>query len=209
MARVLIADDHAMVRTGLRQLLEEEASITEIDEAGSGGETLDKFRSGSWDLVILDINMPDCSGLEVLRQIRASQPDTKVLVLSGFPERQYAINVLRSGAAGYLSKDSAPDALLKAARAVLQGRRYLSTSLGEQLLDLNAAGDQPLHCRLSPREFHVFCKIAAGRSVSLLAADLCISVKTVSTYRTRILEKMGLTSNADITLYALRNAIIQ
>lgn len=208
MARVLLADDHAMVRAGLRELLENEASITEIGEAASGSEALDKLRSGSWDLLILDISMPDCSGLDVLRQIRASHGETKVLVLSGFPERQYAINVLRAGAAGYLSKDCAPDTLLKAARSVLQGRRYVSTGLGEELLELNADGNQPLHSRLSPREFHIFCKLATGRSVSLLAADLSISIKTVSTYRTRILEKMGLTSNADITIYALRNAII-
>jgi len=195
MTKVLLADDHAMVRAGLRQFLVEDRSITEIGEAASGNETLDKLRAGSWDLVILDINMPDRSGLDILRYIRASYPDTKVLVLSGFPERQYAINVLKAGAGGYLPKECAPEELLKATRTVMQGRRYVS--------------DQPLHRRLSEREFQIFCKLATGRAVSSIADELCLSVKTVSTYRTRILEKMSLTTNADITTYALRNGIIQ
>jgi DNA-binding NarL/FixJ family response regulator len=149
---VLLADDHAMVRAGLRQFLEEDHSITEIGEAASGSETLDRLRSTHWDLVILDINMPDRSGLDILRHIRAGYPDTKVLVVSGFPERQYALNVLKAGAGGYLAKDCAPEDLLKAARAVLQGRRYVSAELAEQLLaDLEHNGDQPLHGRLSER----------------------------------------------------------
>jgi len=210
MSKILIADDHAMVRAGLRQFLAEDRSITEIGEAASGNETLDQLRSGSWDLVILDINMPDRSGLDILRYVRASYPDTKVLVLSGFPERQYAINVLKAGAGGYLPKECAPEELLKATRAVMQGRRYVSANLAELLLsDLNGDNDQPLHRRLSEREFQIFCKLAAGRAVSSIAGELCLSVKTVSTYRTRILEKMNLATNADITTYALRNGIIQ
>jgi len=196
MSKILIADDHAMVRAGLRQFLAEDRSITEIGEAASGNETLDKLRSGS--------------GLDILRYVRASYPDTKVLVLSGFPERQYAINVLKAGAGGYLPKECAPEELLKATRAVMQGRRYVSANLAELLLsDLNGDNDQPLHRRLSEREFQIFCKLAAGRAVSSIADELCLSVKTVSTYRTRILEKMSLATNADITTYALRNGIIQ
>jgi two-component system invasion response regulator UvrY len=188
----------------------EDRSITEIGEAASGNETLDKLRAGSWDLVILDINMPDRSGLDILRYIRASYPDTKVLVLSGFPERQYAINVLKAGAGGYLPKECAPEELLKATRTVMQGRRYVSANLAELLLsDLDGDSEQPLHRRLSEREFQIFCKLATGRAVSSIADELCLSVKTVSTYRTRILEKMSLTTNADITTYALRNGIIQ
>jgi DNA-binding NarL/FixJ family response regulator len=210
MARVLLADDHAMVRAGLRQFLEEDRSITEIGEAASGTETLDRLRATPWDLVILDINMPDRSGLDILRHIRSGYPDTKVLVLSGFPERQYALNVLKAGAGGYLTKDCAPEDLLKAARAVLQGRRYVSAGLAEQLLaDLEHNAEQPLHRRLSEREFQIFCKLAAGRAVSSIAEELFLSVKTVSTYRARILEKMSLVSNADLTAYALRNGIIQ
>jgi len=177
MSKILIADDHAMVRAGLRQFLTEDRSITEIGEAASGNETLDKLRSGSWDLVILDINMPDRSGLDILR---------------------------------YLPKECAPEELLKATRAVMQGRRYVSANLAELLLsDLNGDNDQPLHRRLSEREFQIFCKLASGRAVSSIADELCLSVKTVSTYRTRILEKMNLATNADITTYALRNGIIQ
>jgi two-component system, NarL family, invasion response regulator UvrY len=210
MARVLLADDHPMVRAGLRQFLEEDHSITEIGEAASGSETLDRLRSTRWDLVILDINMPDRSGIDILRHIRAGFPDTKVLVVSAFPERQYALNVLKAGAGGYLAKDCAPEDLLKAARAVMQGRRYVSAELAEQLLaDLEHHSDQPLHRRLSEREFQIFCKLAAGRAVSSIAEELFLSVKTVSTYRARILEKMSLSSNADLTTYALRNGLIQ
>src|SRR6202167_6422194 len=134
MSKIWIADDHAMVRAGLRQFLTEDRSITEIGEAASGNETLDKLRSGNWDLVILDINMPDRSGLDILRYVRASYPNTKVLVLSGFPEQQYAINVLKDGAGGYLPKECAPEELLKATRTVLQGRRYVSATRADLLL---------------------------------------------------------------------------
>jgi DNA-binding NarL/FixJ family response regulator len=209
MSTILLADDHPMVRAGLREFLEEERGITQIGEAGSGKETLEKLRAGKWDLVILDINMPDRSGLDILRYIRASYPEAKVLVLSAFPERQYAVNVLKAGASGYLSKECAPQELLTATRAVLQGRRYVSASMAELLVsDLDGEADKPLHRRLSEREFQIFCKVAAGRTVTAIAEELCLSVKTVSTYRTRILEKLSMTSNADITTYALRNEII-
>lgn len=210
MAKVLIADDHPMVRAGLRRLLVEDRSITEIGEASSGNETLDRLRTGKWDLLILDINMPDRSGLDILRHVRATHEDTKVLVLSGLSERQYALNVLKAGASGYLPKECAPNDLLAATRGVLQGRRYVSPQIAEMLVtDLNADSDQPLHGRLSEREFQVFYKLASGRSVSAIGDELCLSVKTVSTYRSRILEKMNLQTNADITTYALRNQIIQ
>jgi two-component system invasion response regulator UvrY len=210
MAKLLIADDHPMVRAGLRRLLVEDRNITEIGEAVSGNDTLDKLRDGHWDLLILDINMPDRSGLDILRHVRATHAATKVLVLSALSERQYALNVLKAGASGYLPKEAAPEDLLAATRAVLQGRRYVSPQIAELLVtDLGADGDQPLHGRLSEREFQVFYKIAAGRSVSAIGDELCLSVKTVSTYRSRILEKMNLQTNADITTYALRNQIIQ
>lgn len=209
MATVLIADDHPIVRAGLRQLLKEESSITEIGEAATGNEALDCIRSGHWDLVLLDIKMPDRSGLDILRQVRASHPETKVLVLSGFPERQYAMNVLKAGASGYLPKEAAPEELLAAMRAVLKGRRYVSGQMADMLVsDLHDDSDQPLHRRLSEREFQIFCKLATGQAVSSIGHELCLSVKTVSTYRSRILEKMNLLSNADITIYALKNEII-
>jgi DNA-binding NarL/FixJ family response regulator len=210
MAKVLIADDHAVVRAGLRQFLEEDASITEIGDASTGREALDALRSGRWDLLILDINMPDRSGLDILSHIRAAGYSTRVLVMSGLPERQYALNVLRAGARGYLSKEGAPDELLKAVRAILDGRRYVSPALAELLVsELDQDTDKPLHARLSEREFQVLCKLAAGRAVSDIAGELCLSVKTVSTYRTRVLDKMHLETNADLTTYALRNGLIQ
>ncbi len=209
MARVLIADDHALFRAGLRQFLVQSLSAADIGEAASGNETLSCLQRSEWDLLVLDINMPDRSGLDILRHVRSGHPGTRVLVLSGYPERQYALNVLRAGASGYIAKDCAPEELLKAVRMVLQGRRYVSDSLAELLLlDLDQA-DKPLHSLLSDREFQIFGKLAAGHGVSEIGRELCLSVKTVSTYRTRILEKMRMKSNADLTSYALRNEIIQ
>jgi DNA-binding NarL/FixJ family response regulator len=210
MPTVLIADDHALLRSGVRQLLESEPGIDEIGEASSGRETLEALRAKPWDLLILDINMPDRSGLDVLRHVRAGHPDTRVLVLSGFSERQYALNVLRAGASGYVNKEMAPEELLTAVRTVLRGRRYVTPVLAELLVsELDADAEKPMHARLSEREFQIFCKIAAGRAVSDIAAELCLSVKTISTYRSRILEKMNFTTNADLTTYALRNGLIQ
>jgi two-component system, NarL family, invasion response regulator UvrY len=209
MTRVLIADDHALFRAGLRQFLLEALPSAEIGEAASGNEVLTCLQSKGWDLLVLDINMPDRTGLDILRHVRSGHPATRVLVLSGYPERQYALNVLRAGASGYIAKDAAPEDLLKAVRMVLQGRRYVSESLAELLLlDMDRA-DKPLHALLSDREFQIFGKLAAGQGVSEIGRELCLSVKTVSTYRTRILEKMRMKSNADLTSYALRNEIIQ
>jgi DNA-binding NarL/FixJ family response regulator len=210
MASVLIADDHAMVRTGLRHYLEQESSIDTIEETATGTETLQRLRSGQWDLVILDINMPDRSGLDILRHIRSGYPNTRVLVVSGFAEKQYAINVLRAGAAGYLGKDQAPEDFMRAVHTVLAGRRFVSATLSDILVrTLDEPGDQPLHAGLSQREFQILCKLAAGRAVSEIAQELCISVKTVSTYRARVLQKMNLQTNADLTTYALRNGLVQ
>jgi two-component system invasion response regulator UvrY len=210
MATVLIADDHALIRNGLKQLLADDHSIREIGESKSGRETIDKLQEQRWDLLILDINMPDRSGIDILRQVRATHPHTRVLVLSGFPEKQYAVNVLRAGASGYLNKEMAPEELLAAVHSVLMGRRYVSPALAELLVNgLDEDQDKPMHARLSEREFQIFRKLAAGQAVSDIANELCISVKTVSTYRSRVLEKMSFTSNADLTAYALRNEIIQ
>jgi two-component system, NarL family, invasion response regulator UvrY len=209
MTRVLIADDHALFRAGLRQFLVDALPAAEIGEAASGNEVLTCLQRNGCDMLILDINMPDRTGLDILRHVTSGHPATRVLVLSGYPERQYALNVLRAGAAGYIAKDAAPEDLLKAVRMVLQGRRYVSESLAELLLlDMDRA-DKPLHALLSDREFQIFGKLAAGTSVSDIGRELCLSVKTVSTYRTRILEKMRMKTNADLTSYALRNEIIQ
>lgn len=209
MARILLADDHAIVRKGLRQLLQDDRASFEVGEAASGRETLDKLRETRWDLLVLDINMPDRGGLDILRQVQTTHPETRVLVLSGFPERQYAINVLRAGARGYLNKEMAPEELLNAVKTVLAGRRYVSTALAELLVtELDIDPERPAHAQLSEREFQIFCKLAAGASISAIARELCLSAKTVSTYRARLMEKMGFASNADITAYAIRNQLI-
>lgn len=209
MTRVLIADDHALVRAGLRQFLQQNGRFASIAEASSGSQTLDMLRGARFDLLILDINMPDRGGLDILKHVRASYPETRVLVLSAYPERQYAVNVLKAGASGYLSKESAPDELMKAVSQVMAGKRYVSSSLAELLVsELDTDHDKPLHAGLSEREFQIFCKLASGQSVSEIASELSLSVKTVSTYRTRVLEKMSFKSNADITSYALRNGLM-
>jgi two-component system, NarL family, invasion response regulator UvrY len=209
MTRILIADDHALVRAGLKQFLQEERRDIQVAEASSGQQTLDMLRGGNFDLLILDINMPDRGGLDILKHVRSGHPNTKVLVLSGYPERQYAVNVLKAGASGYLSKDGAPAELFKAVSQVLAGKRYVSASLAELLVaELDVDHDKPLHADLSEREFQIFCKLAAGQSVSEIANELSLSVKTVSTYRTRVLEKMCFRSNADITSYAVRNGLV-
>lgn len=208
MPSVLVADDHAMLRAGLRQYLERDRSIDTIGEAANGAETLRALATRAWDLVILDINMPEGSGIETLRQIRLEHPLTKVLVVSGYAENQYAVNVLRAGASGYLTKDQAPEEFMRAVRTVLAGRRFVTPSLSEHLIsELDEPADQPMHSRLSEREFQVLRKLAVGRSISEIAVELEISIKTVSTYRARVLEKMHLVTNADLTTYALRNGL--
>jgi two-component system, NarL family, invasion response regulator UvrY len=212
MSRVLIADDHAVVRAGYKQFLEEEPSISEIGEAASGNETLSMLRRQGWDLLLMDIHMPDRSGLDILKHVTSGYPDVRVLIMSGLPEEQYARNVLRAGASGYLSKGGSPEEMLRAVRTVLVGRRYISAALAESMAaDLENPRDrnQPLHTALSAREFQIFCKLAAGAAVGAISVELSLSVKTVSTYRARILEKMRFASNAEITGYALRNGLIQ
>lgn len=212
MSRVLIADDHAVTRAGYKQFLEADPTITEVGEAASGTETLDALRRQKWDLLLMDIHMPDRSGLDILKNVISGFPDLRVLMMSGLPEEQYARNVLRAGASGYLPKDGSPQELLRAVRLVLNGRRYVSTALAESMaadLDLSGGQTSPLHTTLSTREFQIFCKLAAGMAANDIAKELSLSVKTVSTYRARVLEKMGFKTNADITAYALRNGLIQ
>jgi two-component system, NarL family, invasion response regulator UvrY len=211
-SRILIADDHAVVRAGYKQFLEAEPMISEVGEAASGNDTLEQLRQKEWDLLLLDIHMPDRSGLDILRLVSTDYPRVRVLVMSGLPETQYARNVLRAGASGYLSKGSDPGELIRAIRLVLAGRRYVSAALVDAMaadLELPLDENQPLHARLSTREFQIFCKLAAGAAISTIAAELSLSAKTVSTYRSRILEKMSFTSNADMTSYAFRNKLMR
>jgi two-component system, NarL family, invasion response regulator UvrY len=208
-SNILVADDHTVVRKGLIQLLREEMPNIQFGEAGSGEETLRTLRSAHWHLLILDINMPERSGVDILKHIRASHPHVKVLILSGFPEKQYALNLLRMGASGYLNKDMAPAELINAVRAVLTGRRYVSSTIAELLVShVNQEDGAPVHNCLSDREFQILRKLAGGRGVGDIAEELHLSPKTVSTYRTRIIEKMNFRTNSDMTAYALRNNLI-
>jgi two-component system invasion response regulator UvrY len=205
MIRCLIADDHAIVRQGLRHILAEHADMAEPGMAADAHETLDLVRTESWDVVVLDISMPGASGPDVLRQILTLRPSLPVLILSAHAEDQFAVRMLQAGAAGYLNKQSAVDELVEAIRHVVLGRRYVSRTLAEKLaesLDPKRAGRAP-HELLSDREFQVLRLIGAGRTASEIAAQLHISVKTVSTYRSRLLEKMGMRTNAELTHYAV------
>jgi len=210
MIRILIADDHAIVRAGLRQFIADEIDMEVAGEAASGVETVDLVRKSEFDVVLLDISMPEGNGVDTLKQLKQVRPELPVLILSTFGEDRYAVNLLRAGASGYLSKESAASQLVGAIRTVLQGRKYVSPALAEILAnDLGGDGEQPGHAQLSQREFQIFCKLATGMPVSKIADELCLSVKTVSTYRSRILEKMGMKTNADLTYYAIKNDLIQ
>ena len=210
MIRILIADDHAIVRAGLRQFIASEIDMEVAGEAATGTETVELARKADFDVVLLDISMPEGSGVDTLKQLKQIKPELPVLILSTFSEDQYAVNLLRAGASGYLSKESASAQLIGAIRTVLQGRKYVSPALAEILAsDLEGARDKPLHADLSQREFQIFCKLAAGIPVSKIAHELFLSVKTISTYRSRILEKMGMKTNADLTYYAIKNDLIE
>ncbi|MBI3885803.1 MAG: response regulator transcription factor [Opitutae bacterium] len=208
--KILLADDHAVVRQGLKQILADEFSRAVFGEAGTAHDAITKIWEQEWDVVVLDITMPGRSGLEVLAEIRRSRPRLPVLVLSMHPEDQFAMRVLKSGAAGYMTKESAPDALVGAIKKVLAGGRYVSPALAEHMaLYLGTGVHQPPHERLSDREFLVLRLIASGKTVSQIAGDLALSVKTISTYRARILDKMLMRSNAELTHYAIQNRLVE
>ncbi|NLI29320.1 MAG: response regulator transcription factor [Nitrospiraceae bacterium] len=209
MIKILIADDHAIFRHGLRQILEENPDMFVGGEASNGQDVLDQVWRSDFDLLLLDINMPGMSGLEALKQLKTQKPKLKVLVLSMYPEEQYAIRALKAGASGYITKASASEELIEAIRKVSQGGKYVSASLAEKLLfDFEADADRPLHELLSDREYEVLCMIASGKTVSHIAEELCLSVKTVSTHRVRILEKMRMKNNAELTNYAIKQKLI-
>lgn len=208
--KILLADDHAVVRRGLRQILADELKHAVFGEARHAQEALELVWKEDWDVVILDITMPGRSGLEVLREIKKAKPRLPVLVLSMHPENQFAMRVLKRGAAGYMTKESAPEELVGAIRKVLNGGRYVSASLAESLAaHLSADAQKPIQELLSDREFQVLRLIASGKLVSEIARELSLSVKTISTYRTRILEKMGLRNNAELMHYAIQNQLVE
>ncbi len=209
MIRILIADDHAIVRKGLKQIISETQDMIVADEAGDGQEVLNKVRKDSFDMVLLDISMPGRTGLDILRELKAEKPRMPILVLSMYPEEQYAVRVLRAGASGYLTKESAPDELIAAIRKVSLGKKYITPSLAERLaFDLDIDSDKPLHETLSDREYQVLCLIASGKTVGEIAEKLSLSAKTISTYRARILEKMNMKNNAELTHYALQHKLV-
>jgi DNA-binding NarL/FixJ family response regulator len=207
--RVLIADDHAVFRRGLRDTLAEAFSKVTFGEAKTAQETIELVRRQDWNVVILDISMPGKSGLDILDDLRRLRPKLPVLLLTMHPEQQYARRALKAGAAGYLTKDGVPEELKEAIKKIVAGGRYVSATLAEKLaVDLREGADLPLHELLSDREFQVLRMIASGKTVKEIAEDLSLSVKTVSTYRGRILEKTGMKTNADLIRYALEAQLV-
>jgi two-component system invasion response regulator UvrY len=210
MIKVLIADDHPIVRQGLRQILSGIPDMEVAGEAATAQETLDQVRAGGWDVLVLDITMPDRSGFDILKDLKLGQPQLPVLVLSIHAEEQLAIRVLKAGASGYLTKENAPGELVKAIRKVVSGGKYISRGLAETLaFNLDVASDRPPHEALSDREFQVMQMMAGGKTLTEIADTLSLSVKTVSTYRTRLLQKMNLDTNAEIIRYAIENGLIE
>jgi two-component system, NarL family, invasion response regulator UvrY len=207
--RVLIADDHAVFRRGLKETIGESFPKVTFGEAKTAQETVECVRRQDWEIVILDISMPGKSGLDILDDVRRLRPKLPVLFLSMHPEEQYARRALKSGAAGYLTKDSIPEELKEAVRRILTGGRYVSAALAERLaFDLRKGADTPLHELLSTREFQVLRMIASGKSVKEIANDIALSVKTVSTYRARILQKTGMKTTAELIRYALQTQLV-
>ena len=208
--KILIADDHSIVREGLKQYVKTLDEVKLIDEAVDGNEAWTKIKDGSYDLVILDVSMPGLSGLEVLQKIKERNLQTRVLILSVHPQEQYAIHAFKMGASGYLSKDSAFEELTLAIKKIASGGRYIASAFAEKLAFNGFDSDtRKLHEKLSEREFQVMVMLAKGKSVTEISKEIFISDKTVSTYRTRILEKMGMKKNAELTMYAIKNNLIE
>lgn len=207
--RVLVVDDHPVVRKGIIHILEEDPGVETCVEAGSSAELMERLAGERWDVVVLDINLPDRNGLDVLRDLKATYPRLPVLVLSVYPEDQYAVMALRAGAAGYLPKDGLAEELLRALHKVASGGRYITQHLAERLAEnLVSPAEEHPHQRLSEREFQVLLGLASGKRLKDIARDMSLSVKTVSTYRARVLEKMGMANNAQLTQYALRHNLL-
>lgn len=209
MIKILIADDHPVVRKGLKEIIQATPDMTVSGEASDGQEVLEKVMKIDFDVVVLDIAMPGRSGLDILKELKNGKPELPVLILSIHPEEQYAVRVLRAGASGYLTKDSAPDELITAILKVSRGKKYISVSLAEKLAyDLEIGAEKPLHETLSDREYEVMCMIASGKTIKEIAEQLFLSGKTISTYRSRILEKMKMRSSAELTHYAIKLGLV-
>lgn len=209
MLRILIADDHPIVRQGLKQILSEESDVKVLGEAQNSHEVLNFVQKQDWDVVILDITMPGRGGLDVLKELKQQRPKLPVLILSMHPEDQYALRALKAGANGYLTKESCTEELVKAIRKILNNGKYISPSLAEKLAsNLEVNKSKSPHEQLSDREYQVMCMIASGKTISQIAEELSLSVKTIGTYRTRILEKMKMKTNAELTHYAIKNELV-
>jgi two-component system, NarL family, invasion response regulator UvrY len=209
MIRIIIADDHPIVRAGMKQIIAEASELTVADEASDGHKLLSKIREQNFDVVILDITMPHMDGLDVLKQLKIERPKLPVIVLSIHPEDQYALRVLKAGASGYVTKASAPDELINAIRKVCRGGKYISPSIAEKLaFKLDTDFEEMPHEALSDREYQVLCMLASGKTVTEIGDELALSVKTVSTYRSRILEKMDMKNNAELIHYAVQNKLV-
>jgi DNA-binding NarL/FixJ family response regulator len=210
MIRILIADDHVIVRAGLREFIADQPDMEVVFEASSGTEAIAAVRAQHFDVVLLDISMPSKNGIDTLRSLKQLRPDVPILILSAYSEEQYAMNLLQAGAAGYINKEAASTQLVGAIRTVVQGRKYVSGALAQILANsLTSDAEKAPHVRLSQREFQIFCKLAEGLPVSKIADELNLSVKTVSTYRTRVMEKTAMRSNAEITRYAIKSGLIR
>jgi DNA-binding NarL/FixJ family response regulator len=209
MLKILVVDDHEVVRKGLMKVLAEALQPVKIDEAGNGQEAMSKVLKGEYELVVLDLKMPGKSGLDVLKEIKQHRPKLPVLILSMHPEEQFAIRAMRAGASGYLTKESAGDELVLAIRKALKGERYISDSLAQILAgELNSDPEKPCHEILSDREYQVMIMIASGKTVGTIAKDLCLSVKTISSYRANILLKTRMKNNSELTHYAIQNKLV-
>ncbi len=207
--KVLIADDHPVIRFGIKQILSEEIKLIRIGEASCAKEALSNINKQNWDLLILDLNLPDMNGLEVLRQVKTVKPELPVLVLTVLDEDQIAVRVLKAGASGFITKNTMPKELVTAVKRIHSGKRYVSPSLAEKLIfDLYSDDDKPPHLKLSNREYQVLCLISNGKSIKQIAEELYLSEQTIRTYRVRILEKMNMHSDAELIHYAIRNHLI-
>jgi len=207
--RVIIADDHRIVRAGIKQIIEECPDMAQVDEAGDGHELIAKVRKNSYDAILLDVAMPGRDGLDILKQLKAEKCPVPVLMLSVYPEEQYAIRALRAGASGYLTKAAAPETLIEAIRKITGWKKYITETIAEHLADIiDRESEKPPHESLSDREFQILCRIASGKPVSAIASEMFLNVKTVSTYRRRILDKMKMKNNSELTHYALKNRLL-
>ena len=210
MIKILVADDHAIVREGLKQIVRETSDMEVAGEAADGRQVVQMVANDDWDVVLLDIGMPGKSGMDILKELKAERPGLPVLMLSMYPEEQYAVRALKAGASGYLTKESVPDELINAIRKVSAGGKYVSSSLAEKLAyDLEADVEKPVHETLSDREYQVMIMIANGETIKDIADNLCLSIKTISTYRSRILEKMRMKNNAELMHYAIKHKLAE